>query len=287
MFLNKAIYALIVFSIAFIGNTYAGGWPQPKGGYFIKLSEWWIVSDQHFDNTGDVVINTHEFGYYSTNLFAEYGITNRLTGILYFPMLNYTYSLPPSQTGKLSAWAVGDLDIGMRLGLTNQIPVSLSLTFLLGIPTGKERGSITGGLQTGDGEWNQALMLDAGMGFNIVKTTGWLNLYSGYNLRSSDYADEFLYGIEGGINVSKNKIALVARVAGVNALGSGDSPANPQSLFSNNREYLSFSPEIIYHFNASWGLAAGVGTAFWGKNIFANTSFTIGVFSRKSPDQAK
>lgn len=281
--LKKAICALIVISIFFMGNIFAGGWPQPKGGYFIKLSEWWIVSDQHFDNAGKVIINTHEFGYYSTSLFAEYGFTDRLTGILYFPFLNYTYSLPPSQAGKLSAWAIGDMDIGIKMGLTNNTPVALSMTLLLGIPIGKERGSITGGLQTGDGEWNQTLTLDAGTGFKIANTTGWINLHSGYNHRSSGYADEFLYGLEGGIHVSKNQITLVARVSGVNALGSGDSPLNPQSLFSNEREYLSLSPEIIYHFNEFWGLTAGIGTAFSGKNIFANTSFTIGVFIRRQP----
>lgn len=286
MLINKVMWILLVISVVFKGNLFAGGWPQPKGGYFIKLSEWWIVSDQHFDNSGNVVINTHEFGYYSTALFAEYGFTDRLTGILYFPFLNYTYSLPPSQTGKLSALAVGDMDIGLKIGLNSQRPVALSMTLLMGIPVGKARGSITGGLQTGDGEWNQAVILDAGMGLNIANSTGWANLYGGYNLRSAGNANEILYGLEGGIHVSKNKIGIVAKVAGVNAVGSGDSPANSQSLFSNNREYLSFSPEIIYHFNDNWGLAAGVGTAFSGKNIFANTSFTIGVFSRKQPGRS-
>ncbi len=273
----------VIFCLAgFHISIFAGGWPQPKGGYFIKLSEWWIVSDQHFDFNGEVHPNLLEFGYYSTNLYAEYGFTDRTTAILYFPFLNYAYSIPPSSVGKQSIWALGDPDIALKYALVYQKPIALSVTFLSGLPLGKDRESGTAGLQTGDGEWNQALILDAGTGYKVSNSTGWVNLYGGYNLRTGYFDDELLYGIEGGIHLAQNKITIAARVAGIKALGD---PANalyinPQSLFSNHKEYVSLSPELSYHLGR-WGVTIGVGTALSGQNIFANTTFTIGVFYKR------
>ena len=68
---------------------------------------------------------------------------------------------------------------------------------------------------------------------------------------------------------------------GVSSNENGDAPLNAQSLFSNNKEYLSLSPEVAYHFDERWSLIVGMGTALSGKNIFANTTYTIGIVNQK------
>ena len=78
--------------------------------------------------------------------------------------------------------------------------------------------------------------------------------------------------------MSNNKITVIARFAGIESLGESSLYINPQSLYSNGREYFSLSPEVLYHFDEQWGISAGIGTAFSGKNIFASTTFTIGLF---------
>jgi hypothetical protein len=68
---------------------------------------------------------------------------------------------------------------------------------------------------------------------------------------------------------------------GVESLQNGDSNsdrATGTSLFANNAEYLSFSPEIAYNVNDKWGFSLGMGTALSGKLIYANPSYTAGVF---------
>ena len=280
MALTKTILCWLILT-QLATPSFAGGWPQPKGGYFLKLSEWWIASDQHFDMNGQVLNNTHEFGYYSTTLYAEYGLSNRFTGIIYFPFLNYTYSIPPSRVGKLSAWATGDAEVGLKYALLYNKQIAVSIQFLIGIPSGKKPGDIIGGLHTGDGEWNETIRLDAGSGFRIGSNDGWWNLYGGFNIRSDDFADELLYGFESGLKLSNNKLTFIARIGGIESVGEGSQPVNPQSLFSNKREYLSFAPEVIYHLSDAWGITAGVGTAFSGQNIFANPTFTLGIFTRR------
>ena len=67
----------LIFSTAFAG----GPWPQKKGNGFYKLSEWWTVFDQHFTDVGEVDPNITT-GVFNTTLYAEYGFTDRLTGLV-------------------------------------------------------------------------------------------------------------------------------------------------------------------------------------------------------------
>lgn len=272
---------LVLFFLVFLSSLqfYAGGWPQPKGGYYLKLSEWWVVSDQHFNGSGKIEPNFEEYGYYSTNFYAEYGLSQKSTLLLYFPFINYTYVVIPSTFTRLSAWKTGDTDIGWKYAWKFVHTVALSSTLLVGIPLGYKQDNA---LMTGDGEFNQEVRVDAGIGSKFLGSNGWLNMYSGYNHRTNKYADEFKFGLEGGISFSKDKVIMAARIDGIKALGNPDNAPdiNPQSLFSNFREYLSFSPEIAFHINKTWGISLGVGTALSGKNIFASPSFSFGVFHK-------
>ena len=276
----KRLISLLILMVFISGrDLYAGGWPQSKGGYFIKLSEWWMVSDQHFNGNGEPEPNFVEYGYYATSFYGEYGLSSKLTCILYFPFLNYTYNVEPSSLDRQSTWKTGDADLGLKYALTMDDPLAISSTLILGLPLGYNNN---GPLITGDGEFNQILRVDAGQGFLLFKSNAWFNIYTGYNHRTNGYADEWQYGGEFGLRISNDKVSLVARLDRVDALGNGaTAPVNPQSLFSNYREYLSLSPEISYHIDNAWGITVGAGTALLGKNIFASPSFTFGIFYKK------
>jgi hypothetical protein len=131
--------------------------------------------------------------------------------------------------------------------------------------------------------------MDVSRGFRLFKSNAWANLYTGYNHRTHDYADEFHYGFDMGADISKDKLSVIIRIAAVHALGddAGARYINPESLFSNFKEYLSLSPEISYHINPSWGVNIGVGTALSGKNILANPTFTIGIYHKVIPQKGE
>ena len=87
----KRLCFLIFISFLFSFSAFAGGgWPQPKGHGFFKFSQWWLISDQHFTDTGLLDPNVTQ-GIFTTSIYAEYGFTDRLTGILYFPLFSRTY----------------------------------------------------------------------------------------------------------------------------------------------------------------------------------------------------
>ena len=266
---------LAFFWIPFI-CVQAGGWPQPKGGYFIKLSEWWIASDQHFDSEGNIRPNIVNYGYYSATIYAEVGIGHRWTGILNFPFLNYTYTQHPTNLTKQDIWKPGDADLGLKYAITYQQPISITTTLFVSLPFGYNQEEA---LLTGLGTFSEMLQLDIARSFN---ESSWIDIYSAYAHRGESYADEFHFGLEAGLTFSNKTLTLTARVEGVKALGDDENAdhINPQSLFSNFKEYLSISPELIYHINQEWGVSLGAGFTVAGQNIFANPAFSLGVFNR-------
>lgn len=280
MLFGKNKYILFLFIIISI-PVFAGGWPQLKGGYYLKLSEWWLVSDQHFDRNGMIQPNIVEYGYYATSLYVEYGFGKRLTGLLNYPFINYTYTILPISMVKQSVWKTGDADIGLKYAIIFEKPIVASGSLVFGVPLGYTESNA---LKTGDGEFNQLIRMDASGGIKLFNSIGWLNLYAGYNNRARGFADEVHYGLEAGMDISQDKLSITLRLAGIDVLGNDENApsVNPQSLFSNYREYLSLSPEITYHINQSWGTTIGAGTALSGKNIFANPTISIGVFHKTS-----
>ena len=243
-----------------------GGWPQPKGSGYFKLFQWWVVSDQHFTDNGQIDPNVTS-GIFNTGIYGEYGFTDRLTGVAYLPFFSRAYfnNTVSGTTGEVitpgeSINSFGDAQLGLKYGLITKGPIAFSATAKFGLPLGNDQGGSMGNLQTGDGEFNQSLQIDAGKGFKVGKTNAYANAYIGYNNRSNGFSDEILYGFETGGTFFKNKIFAVARFVGVKSTNNGTSNTgeNSTSIFANNSEHLSFIPEVAYNFNDKWGVSASI-----------------------------
>lgn len=292
---NKILFLFLALSLFTQSLQAGGGWPQPKGWGFFKLSQWWLVADQHFTDTGLLDPNTTN-GIFNTSLYAEYGFTDRLTGVLYLPifsraLFNNTLS---ETTGEIiekgeAINGLGDADLGIKYGLTVNKPIALSATATFGLPLGNDRGGSQGNLQTGDGEFNQMLQLDAGTGFKLGKFPAYSNIYAGVNNRTKnsdgfEFSDEFRFGVEAGVMFGEDRLTLIGRLYGVESFKNGDTAAdqvgNSNGVFANNAEHLSFAPEIAYNLNEKWGFSAGFGVALRGELIAAAPSYTVGVYYR-------
>jgi len=83
----KNIFILFSFLLFSISLQAGGGWTQPKDKGYIKISEWWIIANQHFTDQGRIDPNLTN-GLFNTNIYAEYGLTDRLTAIVYFPFFS-------------------------------------------------------------------------------------------------------------------------------------------------------------------------------------------------------
>ncbi len=282
----KNIVVLFSFLFLSISLQAGGGWTQPKGKGYIKISEWWLIANEHFTDQGRVDPNLTN-GLFNTNIYAEYGLTDRLTAIVYFPFFSRSYlnNEVSGTTGEIltpgeAINGIGDTDISIKYGLTKNSGISVAATLTLGLPIGNDSGGSQGNLQTGDGEFNQLIQLDAGTGFPIGNTNGYANVYIGFNNRTNGFSDEFRYGIEAGVNLFNDSFTAIARFIGVKSFRNGLPPSesNSTSVFANNAEFFSFSPEIAWNVKDNWGFSAGLGSAVSGRIIYANTSYNVGVF---------
>lgn len=261
-----------------------GGWPQKKSKGYIKLSEWWVIADQFYNDKGDIQA-MEKIGLFNTNMYAEYGITDKFTIMLNSAIFSHTFNEITITDfegngilSKVSDNSIGDMDLSFKYGIYEGNGYSSAITLTAGIPLGKTNDSIYKLLQTGDGEFNQILQLDLGKSLG----KGYANVYTAYNNRTEGFSDEFRFGFEFGRSFFTNKLGLTLRTFGIFSMRNGSNTEVDQfvSVFSNNTEYISIQPEINYNFSDRWGLSASVGGAVYGKNIMARPSYSFGVFSK-------
>ncbi|MGI9542045.1 MAG: hypothetical protein ACR2MX_02235, partial [Cyclobacteriaceae bacterium] len=163
---------------------------------------------------------------------------------------------------------------GLKYGLITDRPIVVSASLLLGLPIGKTAGGETGILQTGDGEFNQLVRLEASTSVG----NGYFTLLAGFNNRTNDFSDEVHYGFEVGYTYNEKLLGLV-KVNGVSSLNNGNASGSAGStIFSNNTEFISIAPELNYNLSDKWGISGSAAFAVSGKNILAAPNYNLGVF---------
>ena len=105
-----------VFTIALLAGfilqsfpTYAGGWTHPKGKGYFKLNEQLIRSDSYFQPSGDKVDITDQ-SRYTTSLYGEFGLVDRLTIVGYIP---FYQRISEDRPGSDSKTGTGSLEPGL------------------------------------------------------------------------------------------------------------------------------------------------------------------------------
>lgn len=276
----------IIISLLILSTIEAGPWPKNTGTGYFKLSEWWIIADQHYTDTGDIDPNVTN-GFFSTSIYAEYGITNKLTGIVYFPFFTRAYynNTVSGTTGDVlipgeSINSIGDAELSITYGLYQAQGLSISVSAVFGIPLGQDMGGSLNALQTGDGEFNQAVKVEVGKSFSLGDNNGWIQGAFAYNNRTKGFSDEIIAGFQVGISLLNGKLVPSIRFENRSSRFNGDPDLslNFTSIFSNNTEYFAFTPEINYYISDQFGVSVATGRVFSGSVIFANPSYSVGVF---------
>ena len=269
--------------------AHAGGpWPQGKGQAYVKLSEWWLRFDRHYTSDGGSDPNLTT-GVYNTFLYGEYGITDRITGIVNANL--FGRNVVNEQRSSVSSEvlvpgaalnAFGDVDLALKYTFTGgDARVPLSATLLLGLPTGNPQAGELGNLQTGDGEFNQLLRVDAAHGFGLGRVgNAYVATYAAVNNRTEGFSDEWRVGLETGLGVLSQKLWLIGRLDVVESFKNGDSAAEftGSGIFANNAEFVGLGIEANYYLTERFGVSLGATGALRGEVIAAATSYQAGVF---------
>jgi hypothetical protein len=275
---NRFVTLTAIVTIISTTNLFAGGWTQPKGGGFGKIDAYIINAGNVFDDDGESV-SIPDYSFLSTNLYGEYGFSDKLTGIIYFPFLVSSESDAFIGDETYSVSSVGDLDLGIRYSLMRSERLVISGVLMLGIPTGSANEDEL--LWTGDGEFNQIIKAEAGFSLpaSIYAVAG-----VGFNNRSQGFSDEVLFDVEAGIGVFDQQLFFALKSSGKLPMDNGDDDVTGgYGMFSNNTGYVSFGPEITYIMKNGLGFSLNTYGAFFGRNLLAAPSYSAGIVYRMTP----
>ena len=280
--MRSLLVILLLYSIC--GGLHAGGgWPSAEGEAFIKIGHWWLNADQYYDDQG-MIAQVGTISIQMTSIYAEYGITDRLTAVLYAPLLARISAQPVAASIETLS-SVGDVDLILKYGLSSpQSTFAVAASLGLGLPTGSS-SSFAGRtiVRTGDGEFNQLLQIDVGSGWQVGHISMYANAYAGYNRRTNDYADELRIGAELGGLFFNQKLWMITRLQVVSSLDNGD-PGLESSffphIFANNTGYRAIGAEMVYQITSQIGVTVGTTGAFSGRNILARPSYSFGLFAK-------
>ncbi len=258
-------------------QTKASGWVPGKGHGFLKLGQSFIYADRFFSPEGRTSSITTS-GYFTSNIYGEYGLTDKVVVGTYVPFLFRSYINGTRFTSGRTAIETseatnfGDVDIFLKYGLVQGKPLVLSVSLLAGIPTGKSSGLLT----SGDGEWNQMVALHAG--YSHSKAPVFAAVTIGFNNRTSSFSDEFRFNFEAGYTF-KSKATVILKSLNTRSLKNGNAAAAEGGIFSNDVSYSVLGPEVLIE-----DLAAGIGLTgnyfftLSGRNTVANDQFGVGLF---------
>ncbi|MFT6338108.1 MAG: hypothetical protein ACJA2S_004501 [Cyclobacteriaceae bacterium] len=280
----KIVFFTIAFFILIHEGFSGGGWVNKRGELYLKVSQQWVNYDQYYSIAGRVINDrTRSIG--NTAIYAEYGISHKFTGIIYFPFFVKTtlFQQKNSATGKIilkgeSYSSIGDSDLRLKYGLIQNGSIVLSTSLTLGLPFGGIGKGSDQSLQTGDGEFNQMLRADFGTSFKVASKHLYLTGYFGLNNRTEGFSDELRYGLEVGVELGK--IVLMTKTIVVGSLENETISDNLffQGLLANDTEYLIVSLEIAYNVRKKWGISINYAKAISGKLIYNQPSYTAGIY---------
>jgi hypothetical protein len=276
--MNKSGISLLLLLLLFsIKGQAGGGWPQAKGEGFFLLSQRFIAANGYYNNQG-VVTSSPNLSAYTTHFYGEYGISDRITGILHTPFvtaLNREGGVDALGNAFIADQAIGfgDVDLAAKFNIVSK-PFYLAAEVNLGFNTGNYYGGTTESLHLGDGDFSQMLKLYASRGF---KYGIFATVFGGYNNRTNGFSDEYHYGGEFGIE--QFGFTGIAKIYSRQSFfNEPRKDSQIPGIYSDNLEYFSYSFQLLYTFKDRFGLMVEQGSAWSSRNIIASKSFTFGFF---------
>ncbi len=280
---NRALAFLLIIAslLVMVPEAEAGPWPQKRRSGFYKLGFGYLQANRFYEPDGRL-ITIPTLADYTLSFYGEYGFTDRITGIAYIPfMQRLTLNRQiGAETGfeffeGAEQTSLADFDLGVRFGLLQKGNTVVSATLSFGIPTGNTTQE--NGLFTGDGEFNQQLML--GVGHSFYPAPAYIAVEAGFNNRTQGFSDEFKFSAETGYTFG-GKLTAIARLRGLEPLRNGDDSitGGTGGLYANNQRYIAYGAELAYMLTGNLGVSFSIEGATRGQNILSAPAYQTGLF---------
>ncbi|MGD1895154.1 MAG: hypothetical protein ACFB15_31740 [Cyclobacteriaceae bacterium] len=270
-------YLLLLIQTSILAQS---GWTREKGGAFVQASVNTFGSNDFYSVTGDLFDQGDRFQSQVLTIYGEYGITNRITGIVNLPLYKSNRFSGTERVG-----GVSDIRIGAKYALSQKLPISFAIE--AEIPTGdgfnfaNVQDPIVPGerinLPISDGEFNVWSTLAVSQSLPSGNTYG--SLYGQYNLRTQGFSDQYRLGLELGQRFI-DRLWLIGRL-GIQESVSDDIQPTVSFLYGEGTTYTTYGFTGMYSVNDQWMITAAFndygGFITDRQNIYDGTTWSLGV----------
>ncbi len=212
--MRRVIFIIVALFVS--GNLFAGAWSMEKNKLYTRLGFNYYYSDKEFLSGGgseDYKFDG-DFQDYNMSLYAEYGITDKLTAIT---SLYYKDIKKEDDYTKMDNNGIGDIDLGVKYNIFKGEKGVFSLQGVLKIPEAYDKDDT---LALGNGQYDFELRALFGTSLWPI-IPGYANFEMGYRWRAEAPADELRYLIEIGGDFTKKLYGRV-KLDGILGMGNGD-----------------------------------------------------------------
>jgi len=302
---HRLFYALLVLStVGFVVQAYAGAWTQKKRGYYFKLSANYLHTTKEFNHEGDkldifqerLVYQDASFRDFNVTAYLEYGLFENLTVIASVPFKVLRSKRTEIVGGGILAriatiytTGLSDLTVGGRYKISSG-PIVVSLQGGVKVPLFYEDSPADDGapLGTGDYDFEGQLLLGKSLYPLPIYLTGGI----GYRRRTGALHDQIFYSAEAGYSLGKLLLkvtfdGLQSTVAPPDIVGApvvsplpGGGGALPNVVVG-DQDIFKISPSVIVNVSKRLAVQADALHVFGGKNTVAGTIFSLGVILHK------
>jgi len=257
----------MLFSLSFVialpSVVVAGAWTLPKGEGQVIVTTAYSFSADAFDSDGEKIA-TEPFEKFELRAFGEYGFTDWAT-IVVQPELRF------KAQGEDDTAGLGRLDLGLRTRLWQSDFAVASVEGSVSAP-GQSDALVP--LNGGDTDWELEARLLYGRGFELGWRHGFVDAQTGYRHRFSDPADEVVFDLTVGLDVSERSFAMIQSFNRI-------SVGSARGAFDETQEHkLAFS--TVYRVDDRWSLQAGSQVTGYGRNVLAETGFFVALWTKFS-----
>ena len=267
--------ALLLALGLFTNAEAGGGWTKKKRSFYGKIGVSSFRSKNYYSLLGTLNDQGAQFQQTSVNLYAEYGLTDRLTVILNTPLFRANRF---ANTGTTSGF--GDAIIELKYGLlTKKIPVAISIA--PSFPTGKSRALVANNdvagnvinLPIGDGEFNiwTRVYASSSLGNNT-----YISADAGYNFRTQGFTNQYTVGGEIGHRFGEN-LWINATLRQFATAGTPN-PSKGSFVYGEGLQYTGYSVGAAYSVSPKISVTADYANFFGTrKNVYSGPTLGLGL----------
>ncbi|MBN2645822.1 MAG: hypothetical protein JXR59_10160 [Desulfuromonadaceae bacterium] len=243
---TKKMWSLATLSLITLllcaSQLWAGAWTQPQGKLYTRLAYSEYEAQRFFNEHGTShdyspgdAAKKRDFDYdeQTWSFYAEYGLLDNLTliGSFDYKELEWTFqsiTLQPSgmyiSDKNTKSSGLADINFGLRFRLLATESGALSIQALYKSAEAYDEKDLDPlEIQLGDAQDDFELRLQFGQSLYPL-FPGYCNIEAGYRWRSEYMADEFVYLLEVGADITKS-LYVRTKLDGTANVGNGNDPA--------------------------------------------------------------